>query len=703
MEETTRGARWKWGLTGAVIAWIVAAIHGFVHSDMAFMTQLFQPSGAELWLRILTAAVAVWLVLKVRTRLDEQDAALAHESAERTALNSAAEQAGLAIMTLDDSLQIQWANDRVRALTGLVMNNLLGSKFPEALVADESQEDAREFLNKARRGATASAQLAMKSKRDVPLVVNCSSSVLHDAKTDSRHIVLFFQSVSDLVQEKMGLQRQLASVAQALGSTQLLTAHLDADGQVRHCSQALAEAGSLESGAEAAWDALFQNPADDALQTAWEDAVGGLEQAVDTVLADGREVLVRFIPLMDDTDEAESVWMVAEDKTLRSTALEDLEQQLAEVKERARVLEEEKQTLSESRSQLAERVSRLEDELKAAKDAEDGLIKEKQELEAAREALEKDLEDKSAQLADAERQRDSLREANDKELQELRAKAEREMNELRAQSEAEAGRWKQAAEKSAKLAHENLLSSSMPLLLLGEDGQISECNAPAKQLLEDIAGTPSLNGRSFASLLPSEARGTFMEKMEKVFAGDTAEPQLLHLTRDNGSRVTLVCSLNGFRGDNGVSQAVLMAHDVSDMQDRLDELTKAANNQQFELSNVLEEAEWERDRCNVILRSITEGILVTDVYHRVVLMNRAAEDILGVRLSDVLQRPVSFAVPERYFRTELEKTLDQRLSDNCFSLTLSQGDGELELDVSTNAVKNQNSKGMAVVSRLVRQ
>ncbi len=580
MEETTRGARWKWGLAAAVIAWVVAAIHGFIHSDIPFMTQLLQPSGAELWLRILTAAVAVWIVLKVRARLNQQDTALASESQERAALRSAADQAGLAIMTLDDSLQIQWANDRLRALTGFVMNNLLGAKFPEALVADESQETAADFLKKARQGTVTGAQFAVKSKSDDSLVVNCSSSLLHDPKTDSRRIVLFLQSVSGLVQEK-----------------------------------------------------------------------------------------------------------------------EELQGQLTEANERISVVEEEKKSISEEHTRIAERASRLEDELRASQEAKDELVKDKEELEAEKDALEKALEDKAAQLADAERQSETLQEAKEVELKELRTKTERETDAIRARSEAEAGRWRQALE----LAHHNLLSTPLPILFLDEGGHISECSGRAEQLLESIVGTSSLNGQSFASFLEPEAIRGFTAKMQKVFAGDTVEPQLLHLTGDNGHKVTLVCSLSGFRGENGVDRAVLMAHDVTDMQNRLDELREKAHNSQFELGDMLEEVEWERDRCNVILKSITEGILVTDVYHRVVLMNRAAEDILGLRLSDVLQRPVSFAVPERFFRTELERTLDQRLTDNCFSLKLSKTEGELELDVSTSVVKNQNAKGMAVVARLVRQ
>ncbi len=60
-----------------------------------------------------------------------------------------------------------------------------------------------------------------------------------------------------------------------------------------------------------------------------------------------------------------------------------------------------------------------------------------------------------------------------------------------------------------------------------------------------------------------------------------------------------------------------------------------------ELHRALLEAQEARSRLSGILASAAEGLLVTDREDRVTLMNRAAEDLLGVDQRNVLGRPLS--------------------------------------------------------------
>ncbi len=63
------------------------------------------------------------------------------------------------------------------------------------------------------------------------------------------------------------------------------------------------------------------------------------------------------------------------------------------------------------------------------------------------------------------------------------------------------------------------------------------------------------------------------------------------------------------------------------------------------LHRALRQAEAERDRIDAVLGSVTDGILFADPEHRVSLLNRAAERLLGVRSRDVLGRPVTDIAP----------------------------------------------------------
>ncbi len=67
----------------------------------------------------------------------------------------------------------------------------------------------------------------------------------------------------------------------------------------------------------------------------------------------------------------------------------------------------------------------------------------------------------------------------------------------------------------------------------------------------------------------------------------------------------------------------------------------------------LSDTEQARDSIDGILKSVADGLIVTDTYNRVVLMNRAAEDLLGVRFSEVIDRHIDFAIKEKTLREKV--------------------------------------------------
>ena len=77
------------------------------------------------------------------------------------------------------------------------------------------------------------------------------------------------------------------------------------------------------------------------------------------------------------------------------------------------------------------------------------------------------------------------------------------------------------------------------------------------------------------------------------------------------------------------------------------------------LQESLADTEKARDRIDGILKSVADGLIVTDAYNRVILMNRAAEDLLGVRFSEVIDRPIDFAIKEETLREKVKQTLEQ--------------------------------------------
>ncbi len=67
---------------------------------------------------------------------------------------------------------------------------------------------------------------------------------------------------------------------------------------------------------------------------------------------------------------------------------------------------------------------------------------------------------------------------------------------------------------------------------------------------------------------------------------------------------------------------------------------------QDELEQALAVAEEARDRVDLILKSVTDGLIVADMNQRISLMNHAAETLLGVTLDQVLGQPVRSVLPQ---------------------------------------------------------
>lgn len=79
-----------------------------------------------------------------------------------------------------------------------------------------------------------------------------------------------------------------------------------------------------------------------------------------------------------------------------------------------------------------------------------------------------------------------------------------------------------------------------------------------------------------------------------------------------------------------------------------------------ELNKALQATEEARDKIDGILKSVADGLIVTDHCNRVILINRAAEDLLGVRFSEVINRTINYAVRDDTLRERIMQTLEKR-------------------------------------------
>ena len=121
-----------------------------------------------------------------------------------------------------------------------------------------------------------------------------------------------------------------------------------------------------------------------------------------------------------------------------------------------------------------------------------------------------------------------------------------------------------------------------------------------------------------------------------------------------------------------------------------------------ELDRALADAEKTRDRIDGIIKSVADGLIVTDAYNRVILMNRAAEDLLGVRFSDVIDRPIDFAIREETLREKVKQTLERKTTGYLFDFELPGDDPKHPkiMRARTSVIHDREGKVSGIVTTI---
>ena len=121
-----------------------------------------------------------------------------------------------------------------------------------------------------------------------------------------------------------------------------------------------------------------------------------------------------------------------------------------------------------------------------------------------------------------------------------------------------------------------------------------------------------------------------------------------------------------------------MSNGLRDSYNKLEEYSKTLEEKvaerTMEVHKALEDTAQARDRIDGIIKSVADGLIVTDMYNQVILMNRAAEDLLGVRLSEVIDRPIDFAIEDETLRDRVRSTLEKKTTGYEFDFELSGDD-----------------------------
>jgi PAS domain S-box-containing protein len=161
------------------------------------------------------------------------------------------------------------------------------------------------------------------------------------------------------------------------------------------------------------------------------------------------------------------------------------------------------------------------------------------------------------------------------------------------------------------------------------------------------------------------------------------------------------------RSDGSLRGYVSILRNITDrklseqkIKDYADNLKTMVEERTKDLNRALYDAEQARDRIDGILKSVGDGLIVTDLYNRVILMNRAEEELLGVRLSEVIDRPIDFAIEDKTLRERIKNTLDKKQEGYEFDFELSGKDGENPriIRARTSIIKDKSGTHTGIIT-----
>jgi len=169
-------------------------------------------------------------------------------------------------------------------------------------------------------------------------------------------------------------------------------------------------------------------------------------------------------------------------------------------------------------------------------------------------------------------------------------------------------------------------------------------------------------GQRASMFVPPEYRDAFKKALRQ--AVDTGQLQTVETMVDLPdrrhyflNRLTPV----SFAGEE--DSVVLIAVDITERKHAEEKIKEYSENlgrmveeRTGELNKALSDTENARDKIDGILKSVADGLIVTDAYNRIILMNRVAENLLGVRFSEVIDRSIDFAIKDTILLEKIKNT-----------------------------------------------
>ena len=256
----------------------------------------------------------------------------------------------------------------------------------------------------------------------------------------------------------------------------------------------------------------------------------------------------------------------------------------------------------------------------------------------------------------------------------------------------------------------NILDSSSSISIISTDTESNVLfwNKGAENLLgykaEEMVGREKID-----KLYSEDQKESLIEKARSSVLKDKKQVrcEVREITK-SGRKIWVDLTLTPRFNDEGQVVGILgIGEDITERKKAEEKIEKYSKNLEImvehrtdALNRALGAAGEARDRLDAILKSIADGLIVTDKYHRVMLMNRAAEDLLDIRLSQVINRPVDLAFEDKTVRDRIKTTLEKKKAGHEFDFELPRGNTDQPrlMRARTSVITDKAGKQTGVIT-----
>ncbi len=213
-------------------------------------------------------------------------------------------------------------------------------------------------------------------------------------------------------------------------------------------------------------------------------------------------------------------------------------------------------------------------------------------------------------------------------------------------------------------------TANAPIFSVDTEGRIDEWN----QMVGNITGfvKDEVMGQDLVKqIINKDQRETVKAVLKNALRGiQTRSYEVPLNTKDGRPIIMLLNAATRFNAEGIINGVVGVGQDITELTAYRENLERMVNSRTRDLNQSVQDTEKTRDRIDAILSSVPDGLIVTDTNNRVILMNRVSEELLGVRFSDVIDRPINFAIAEKTLCEKVKDTLGTKSSGYQFDFEL---------------------------------